>query len=233
MFQAVIRRSRARDRSRQKCDERGKRLRNVRDNTENDEDRRPVPDSALGNLFAQPKHNHGPGCEDQRSHNREEGFVDDNHLTGKTLNAHGLTDRRRIAEHTDNDKRLQKRNGDRHVSGVLSNFLLSVLFIAKTRQTRHHRTHQLHDNGCTDVGHNTESKNSPFEHRPAGEHIIESDKTFSCLRETLNKIRQHRRIQARKRKISADTGNEQKPERDDNAIPEFRNLPAINERGKH
>jgi len=53
------------------------------------------------------------------------------------------------------------------------------------------------------------------------------------LRKFFDEVRENRRIESRKRKIAADSGNEQQTERDDDAIPEFRNLPAIDERGKH
>ncbi len=233
MLKAVLRLARTRDRTGENLDEGGKRLRNVRDDAEDDQNRGAVADAALRDLFPEPEHDDRAGRQDQRAHHGEERLVDDDHFAREALNADRLPHARRIAEHSDDDEGLQKRDADGQIARVLRDLLLPVFLVAESGQAGNDRAHQLHDDRGADVGHDAQREDGALEHRAAGEHVVEPDEALARLGKALDEVRENRRIQSRKRKIAADSGDEQQTERDDDAIPEFRNLPAIDERGKH
>ena len=119
---------------------------------------------------------------------------------------------------TDNAVGLHQRQDHRAVARVLVDDLAALLaFLLQRFERRHDRRHQLHDDGGGDVGHDAEREDRHALDGTAGEHVEHAEHAaalrLECLGECVG-------IDAGKRDVGAEPVDEQRAEREPDALLE-------------
>ena len=151
-------------------------LRQPRQNTDRNQQRNTVSDAVLRNLFAQPCQNHGTRGQKKRTDQQKP----------KTVVKRNRPVRRRIkpgkqfvgiiGQRHHQQPSLNEANQQRQITRVLHQTLATEFpFLLHLCQRRHHHTQQLENNGGTDVRHNAQPENRPFQKRSAREQIVKTD----------------------------------------------------------
>ena len=113
---------------------------------------------------------------------------------------------------------LDERQQHGAVARVLVDDLAALLaFLLQRFERRDDRRHQLHDDGGGDVGHDAQREDRHALDGAAGEHVEDAEHAAGLLREGL---REGVRIDAGKRDIGAEAVDEQRAEREPDALLE-------------
>ena len=149
-----------------------------RDDLGEDQDRHAVADAALGDQLAEP-HDHGGAG----------GHGDDHDQEGRGAVVVQQRARSQPCEQVagagqrDDAGRLQQRQAERQVAGVLGDLgLAGLALLLEGLQPRDHHDEQLQDDARRDVGHDPEREDRQLEQRAAGEQVDQAVDARSCRR---------------------------------------------------
>ena len=179
------------------------------DDAGEDDQRNAVADAARGDLLAEPHQEHGAA--DQRDDGRD------------AEEQAGIGDDAVAAFETDGDAvGLHDRQQHRAVAGVLVDDLAALLaFLLQRFERRNDRRHELHDDGGGDVGHDAEREDRHALDGAAGKHVEHAEHAAGLLLEGLG---EGVGIDAGKRDVGAEAVDEQRAEREPDALLEILGL---------
>ena len=121
-----------------------------RNNTHEDDKAGAVADTVFGNSFSEPHYERAAAGEDYYDEDHRE------HLTGRSASEHARDTRSPTYDDTDC---LDNSEHDRHIAGVLVDFLSSVFSVfAQLLEFRNNKREKLHNDGCVDERNDTECK---------------------------------------------------------------------------
>ncbi|SPO64773.1 protein of unknown function [Pseudomonas sp. JV241A] len=183
------------------------------DDTCEDQHRDTVAYTALGDLLAQPHHEHRAGHESGHRNEMEAKVSRKRHaLTGQT-NGHA--------------NGLDQRQDNGAVAGVLADLATaSFTFLLQLLQLRANGGHQLHDDRCRNVRHDPQCKDAhPFQ-RAAGKHVEQAKNGPLILSK---QFRQPVRVDTWNWDVCAYPVDDDRQEQKTQTSPEFRH-PAFAER---
>ena len=95
--------------------------------------------------------------------------------------------------------------------------LTSGLALLQGLQAWRYRSHQLHDDGRRDIGHDVQGEDYPAEGAPAN-----ISNMLSAARVLLKNLLQHSGVNARDRDIGPETRNDQRSQCEPDALFQFR-----------
>ena len=122
----------------------------TRDDTNHNDDGNTVADSAVGDAFTEPQHEHRTGCE-----NNGGGCHEPETIT----NEEGMRSLRLHFQVDEVGRGLESENGKRQVTGVLIDLARSAFaFTLQLLEIGNCNCQELNNNRSCDVGHNTQSK---------------------------------------------------------------------------
>src|SRR5262249_14143038 len=180
------------------------------DARENDQ-RHAVPDTAIGNLFAEPHDESGSGSQGQHRHQYE---------TDARIYNHALT-----LECDGDTRRLHRAKHHGEVTGVRRDFAASKFpFFGKFFQIRPNNGQQLQNDRCRNVRHDAERKDSQSPEISTGEEIKESEKRSRRLTE---EVRKCHRVDAWCRDMCAYAIDTKKGKHEEDALPQIRYVKNI------
>ena len=170
--------------------------RNLGDDANKDDQRDTVTDAACGDLLTQPHQEHR--ATDQRDHTSDAEIHA--RISGDIASLKG--DSQAIG--------LQRRQSHRTEAGVLVDLLapLLALFLELLKRG-HHRGHQLNDDRCRDVGHDTQGKDPHTAKCAAGEH---GNHAADALTRAFHKLAQGGAVDPGNRNERAKAINDQQPQ---------------------
>jgi hypothetical protein len=162
-----------------------------------------ISDRPLPIPLADPHQQHGAaGQRDHRRDDEEDARVDDD--VGAALQADG------------DAIRLQRRQDDGAVAGVLVDDLAALLALfLEGLQRRDDRRHELHDDRGGDVRHHAQRKDRHAADGAAGEHVEHAD---DAARLRVERGFQRRRVDAGDRDVGAETVDDERAEREPDAL---------------
>src|SRR5690606_23943218 len=122
---------------------------------------------------------------------------------------------------------LDERKTHRAVAAVLVDLSPTALaFAAQLFQSRDHDRHQLHDDARADVRHDAEAEHRRLLERAAGEHVHVPEEPARAL---LDLLRDDRPIDARDRDEHAQAVDRQHRQREQDPLPELRQVEDVND----
>ncbi|SUS08836.1 hypothetical protein DF3PB_900002 [uncultured Defluviicoccus sp.] len=183
------------------------------DDTGEDDQRDAVADSARGDLFAQPHQEQRAA--DQGHHNRD--------TEEQPWRCNCRPQGRLHAFQTDGEAiGLTGRDQHRKVAGILVDLLAARLaFLLQRLQRRHHRGHQLDDDGRRNVRHDVEREDRHALQGAAGKHVEHAE---NAARLTIENVGDRGRVDPWQRDIRAEAIHNQRTQREPDALLEFRRL---------
>ena len=177
----------------------------VGDDAREDDQRNAVADAARGDLLAEPHQEHGAA--DQRD---DGGNAEEHAGIGDDAVAALEADRNAVG--------LHQRQDHGAVARVLVDDLAALLaFLLQGFERRHHRRHQLHDDGGGDVGHDAEREDRHALHGAARKHVEHAEHAAALRLERLGECVG---IDAGKRNVGAEPVDQQRAEREPDALLE-------------
>ena len=193
-----------------------------------------VTDSLLGDLLTEPNHDHGAGGQENRTGNEELGFAHEDDLAvGGGVEARNDATRIGTERHEQHET-LHQANRDGEVTGILIDLLATdIAFLLEAGETGEDRTHQLHDNGGADVGHDAEGKQGTVEQGATGKHVVEPQQSAARSRFIAQVFLNRPRVHTGKRDVCTYPGNEKQCQGKEDLLAQFRNLERIGECGEH
>ena len=178
-----------------------------------DDERDAVADAALGDLLAEPHQEDRAADDGDHGGELEEQPRDQHRRAGRA--GHRLQAGRQPVA-------LHRRQHHRAVAGILVDLLAARLALFLQRlQPGADRGHQLHDDRRRDVGHDVEREDAHAAERAAGEHVEQPEHAALLLGEQLG---QDRGVDARNRDIGAEAIDDQRAQREPDALLELRRL---------
>ena len=122
---------------------------------------------------------------------------------------------------------LQRRQRHGAVARILVDDLAARLaFLLQRFQFGKHRRHQLDDDRGGDVGHDAEREDRHAADRAAGQHVEHVEQAAALL---LHLLRQRRRIDAGHGDIGAQAGDDQRAQREEDALAQLLGLAEVAE----
>ena len=133
---------------------------------------------------------------------------------------------------------LNDSDADRDVARVLRDLLTTSVFTGQARELRNHRCHQLHHDGCGDVWHDAEGEDAGLLETATGEHRQQSgDPACGALRvlsfEMVEPCFDDGSIDTGKGHVNPQTDDDDQSEGEENAVPQFWDLPSVSKRRNH
>ena len=188
---------------------RNDRRREGRDNAGEDDQRRTVADAARGDLLAKPHQEHGAADKRHDGGDAEEkAGIGDDALLALESDRHGVG--------------LEGRERDGEVARILVEDLAALLaFFLQRLQRRDHRGQELNDDRGRNIRHDVEREDRAALHGAAGEHVEELQHALRLAEEAL---RESVRIDARQRHIGAEAIDDQRAQREQDALLQFLGL---------
>ena len=179
------------------------RARDVRDDAGEDDERDAVADAARGDLLAEPHQEHrAAGQRDDGGEAEEPARIGDD--AGRALEPDG------------DAVGLEHGQHDGQVARVLVDDLAALLaLLLQLLERRDDRRHQLHDDRGGDVGHDAEREDRHALDGAAGEHVEHAQDAGGLL---LERLLQRLEIDAGQRDVGAEPVDEQRAEREPDAL---------------
>ena len=144
-----------------------------------DQDRHAVADAALGDELGEPHDEAGAG-----GHRDDHQQLRPPHVVGEQLLAlgdAGGAEQLTAAGDRDERRRLQQRERDREVAGVLRQLGLARLaLLVEGLEVRDDHAQQLHDDRRGDVRHDAEREDRQLQQRAAGEQVDQRQQTLGA-----------------------------------------------------
>ncbi len=179
------------------------------DDAGEDDQRDAVADAARGDLLAEPHQEH------RAANQRDDG--------GGAEEPARIRDDVRAAFKPDGDTvGLYRREENRPVAGILVDDLAALLaFLLQLLERRNDRRHELHNDGCGNVGHDAEREDRHALDRTAGEHVEHAQDAAGLL---LERLREGIGIDPGQRNVGADPVDQQCAQREPDALLEVLGL---------
>ncbi|MPL95824.1 hypothetical protein SDC9_41996 [bioreactor metagenome] len=189
-------------------EEAGERMRDVRDDADEDDQRDAVADPARGDLLAQPHQEHRAADEGDDHRDEEE--------DARGMGEIALLEADRQAPGLEGGKT------HRGVAGDLVDLLAALLaFLLHLLERRHQRGQQLHDDRGRDIGHDAEREDAHAAKRAAGEHRQHAADARARL---VHELAQCVRINAGHRDVGAKPVDNEEADGEVDALPQLGGL---------
>src|SRR5437868_4673572 len=180
------------------------------DDREENDQRRAVAETSLGNLFAQPHHEDRAGG--QNSHHLQlesESRIDDCVLEGRRKQRESPT--------------LHTGQNHRSVTGPLRHFLPAFLVLLHLLDRRDDRTRDLEEDARGDVRHDSQREDRRVRQSTADEQVVQPEKT-ALSASVGEEVGQRDYVYARRRDVRADSVDHKTEESEDDLVPQFRRV---------
>jgi hypothetical protein len=184
----------------------------------------PVADAALGDLLAEPHHEHRPRGQGQHAHEAEAParVVDQRQAAGDL--------RLPLQPHRD-AQRLHDGEHQRQVAGVLRDLAPPELpFLGDPLERRPDHRQQLQDDRRADVRHDAEREDRHPRQLAAGEHVVEAEHRVGHL---VGQDGERLCVHARRRDVVADAEHPEQRQREQHAVAQVGDLEQVLERVLH